>query len=183
MSICCCCRSWGDDPLCGQCSISLVPAAPAELPGGIRVAVAFAHEATARRLVHMLKYQGIEAAGSVLARAMLPLVPARAAALVPLPRAILRRARYGTDPALVLAKRLGAETDLPVVRALAPQLWWPAHAGSSRNRRQPPRFRVVRSVPAGGVLIDDVLTTGATIVAAAAVTGVQLAVAATRAGE
>jgi predicted amidophosphoribosyltransferase len=182
MRICCCCQTWGHGLLCDRCSAGLQPGAESHLPTGVRVAAAFAHQTAARRLIHLHKYQGMASAGSVLAKAMVPLLPADAEALIPVPRATLRRVRYGTDPALSLARLIEADTGVPVLRALVPQLWWAPHAGSSRSRRRPPRFRLTRTVPPGSILVDDVLTTGATIAAAAKVSGVRRALTATRAG-
>lgn len=182
MWICCCCQAWGHGSLCDQCSADMQPVAESHLPSGVWVAAAFAHQRTARRLTHLHKYQGMAAAGSVLAKAMVPLLPADTAALIPVSRATLRKVRYGIDPALSLARLIEADTGIPVIRALVPQLWWPSHAGSSRSRRRPPRFRLARIGPPNSILVDDVLTTGATIAAAAAVSGVQRAVTATRAG-
>lgn len=132
-------------------------------------------------MVHLLKYQGMEAAGSVLAAMMAPLVAPDAKALVPVPRADFRRLRYGVDPARVLAAALAELTGVPVASGLAAAFWWPSHAGSSRARRRAPRFRTVRPVPVGSVLVDDVLTTGATLVAAARLAGCRRAITATRA--
>ncbi len=152
------------------------------LPSGVAVTGAFAHEGAARRLVHLLKYHGVAAPAGVLAGEMAPLLPPGAAALVPIPRATLRKLRYGADPAMALANRLSDQTGIPVLRSLVAPLWWRAHAGSSRDGRTPPRFRIASRPPPGSVLVDDVLTTGATIAAAAAVSGIGRAITATRAG-
>ncbi len=142
----------------------------------------FAHEASARRLIHRLKYDGLTSAGEVLAAAMAPLLPSGASALVPVPRATIRKVRYGMDPAVTLARMVSVHAEIPVVAALRPQLWWPAHAGSNKASRRPPRFRSVASVPDDSVLVDDVFTTGATLDAAAEVVGLNRALTATRAG-
>lgn len=130
---------------------------------------AFHHSATGRRLVHRLKYHGLSSAADILSGAMAPLVPATAAVLVPVPRSPVRRVTYGVDPAKELARRLGRLLDLPVVAALAPPLWWPRHAGRDMSRRTAPAFTVRRSVAGGVVLVDDVITSGATLKGAVAV--------------
>ena len=66
-------------------------------------------------MVHLLKYQAMEAAGATLADLMASRVPGDAEMLVPVPRAQVRRLRYGVDPARVLADSLGEITGLPVV--------------------------------------------------------------------
>ena len=149
--------------------------------GGVRIESAAVHVTVARRLVHLLKYQGLDTAGRALATMMVDRMPGDAGAIVPVPRAMLRRWKYGVDPAWTLATHLGEHTGVPVVSCLAADVWWPAHAGSRRAQRRKPSLRLVREVPAGSVLVDDVLTTGATLVAAARLAGVGRAVTATRA--
>jgi predicted amidophosphoribosyltransferase len=136
----------------------------------------------ARQLIHRLKYDGIAAAGVVFVDALAARIPDGTRALVPIPRSVVRRIRYGMDPALTLARLLARRTGLPVARVLLPSLWWPAHAGSRRNARNTPRFAALGHIPDGAVLVDDVLTTGATINGAAAASGIRSAVCATRAG-
>jgi predicted amidophosphoribosyltransferase len=135
---------------------------------------AFGHVDPARAMVHRLKYRAAPAGrlGVLLA----PLVPVGTSALVPIPRVRLRRWRYGVDPALELARSLGAVTGLPVVAALVPPLWLHRRAGPAGSLRGEPRFTVRMALPPGAILIDDVVTTGATLVAAAAVTGIRGAV-------
>ena len=139
------------------------------------------HEKTARRLVHLLKYQGITAAGVILGTVMAGRVPAGTTALVPVPRAAARRIRYGIDPALELAHRVGVETGIEVISALGAPLWWPSHAGGNRAARIRPRFRRIRPVPTGSVMVDDVFTTGSTLAAAGRILGLEKALTATRA--
>ncbi len=178
--MCIFCWSSATSRLCDSCRRSLRPV-PTSTVAGLLIASAAAHEGVARRLVHLLKYQAMEAAGMTLAELMAPRVPGDAATLVPVPRARARRMRYGVDPARVLADSLAEITGLPVVDCLAPALWWPSHAGMGRSQRRAPGFRSLRSAPAGGLLVDDVLTTGATLAAAAQLAGCRRAVTATRA--
>jgi predicted amidophosphoribosyltransferase len=141
------------------------------LESGLVVAAAFHHHGAPRRLVHRLKYHGLVAAADLLSAAMVPLIPAGASALVPVPRATFRRLRHGVDPAILLAQRLSRRTGVPVVCSLRPGWWWPRHAIAAPAGRTPPRFRLRSDVPSDAVLVDDVLTTGATMGAAAALSG------------
>lgn len=183
MRICVVCGGWGERPLCEPCRGGLLPAAPVRLAASLQVSAAYLHQDTARRLVHRLKYAGVRHAAQVLAGAMVAAMPPHVAALVPVPRASLRKARYGVDPAVVLARLVGRQTGLPVVSVLRAPLWWPANAGATRTRRRPPRFVAIRAAPSDGLLVDDVVTTGATLLAAASMTGIDRALTATRAGD
>lgn len=151
-----------------------MPPAPARWVGGVLVRSAFLHDGPARELVHRLKYQSdpLPGIGAVLA----PLLPRDATALVPIPRVVLRRWRYGVDPAMELARSVAAATGVPVLAGLAPPLWVHRRAGPAAQTHGRPRFDVVAPVPVGAVLIDDVVTTGATLAAAAAITGIRQAV-------
>lgn len=168
-------------PICKRCLATLAPASDL-LAGQVLVRTAFVHEGAARQLVHRLKYEAVAGVAGRLARAMLPLLPDDATALIPLPRVLLRCRRYGIDPAVELAAAMGASCRLPVVKALRPGAWRRRRAGPvGEQRRGVPVFSIGRTVPAGAVLVDDVVTTGSTIRAAAAVSGVTRAVTATAA--
>ncbi len=156
--------------LCEGCRRRLAAAPERRLPGGLLVRGAWRHDGPARRMVLLLKYQAVAGAAALLAAAMAARLPPEAAMLVPVPRARVRAWRHGIDPAVELARALGAATGLPVRHALRPAWWWPRHAGVGRAGRSPPRFRVGATVERA-VLVDDVLTTGATLEAAARVFG------------
>ena len=163
--LCLACAERRDSPLCGSCRRELGAVPPQALASGVVLAAAYRHSGPARRLVHRLKYQGLVPAVRVFAAAMAPLLPVATTALIPIPRARLRRLQYGVDPAVELARALGAITGVPVVGALRPALWWPRHAGHNR-RAGGARFQQVAAVPDGAAVIDDVVTTGRTMEAA-----------------
>lgn len=149
---------------------------------GLLVLAPHAHDGAERRLVASLKYRADPIPVARLAPAMARLLPTWATALVPVPRATARRWWFGVDAADELAAAVGRVSGLPVRRVLTAGLWWHSHAGGSR--RAEPSFRLRRSGwPLGGVLIDDVVTTGATLRAArrAAGRGAALAITATMA--
>lgn len=141
------------------------------MAGPVLVRSAFAHEGAARALVHRLKYEAVVGVADVLAGVMVPLLPARTPGLVPVPRVVARRLRYGIDPARALADALSERTGIPVHAALVPPWWVHRRAGPAGRRRGAPRFQVRAVPPPGSVLVDDVVTSGATLVAASAVTG------------
>ncbi|NHZ70143.1 MAG: hypothetical protein GWP18_00705 [Proteobacteria bacterium] len=134
---------------------------------GVPVGVAFAHTGTAARLVHNLKYKRSLPAGRILADAMAGRLPVDATSIVPVRRSAVRRVKYGIDQASFLAAAVGAIVDLPVIDAIAPPLWWPRRAGAPVQKRTAVDFHPRRDVADGVVFVDDVLTTGMTILSAA----------------
>ncbi|MEX1272048.1 MAG: hypothetical protein WD990_06675 [Acidimicrobiia bacterium] len=121
-------------------------------------------------LVRRLKYEGIEAVARLVASEMVDAIPDGVRCLVPVTRTPVRRLRYGIDPAMSLATALSARSGIPVVKAVAPPLWHAPNAGAGRQQRRAPDLRRREGVT-GALLIDDVVTTGATLDAAAALVG------------
>jgi len=153
-------------PLCEACRRGLKITHDRSL-AGVPVGVPFAHTATAARLVHNLKYKRSVAAGRFLAAAMASRVPVGVTALVPVRRSLSRRVAYGIDQASFLANAVGALVGVPVIDAVSPPLWWRRRAGAPLEERTAIAFRARQAVPRGAVLVDDVLTTGATVLSAA----------------
>ncbi len=149
--------------LCAACRQQLRLASDRLLPGGVRLIAAFEHSGPAKTLIHHFKYRGLaeyaDLAASVLAK-RLPELP-----LLPVPRARTRRFRYGIDPARALADRLARHLGVPVLSLLQPPLHSHRRAGGDHSRVVT-EFRL-RQAPEGPVLVvDDVVTTGATMLSA-----------------
>lgn len=139
------------------------------------VHAAFVYAAPLDRLLPRLKFAGDLAAGRLVSQLMAG--PLRAAprpqALVPVPLHRARLRRRGFDQALELARPLGRALGLPVldgallrVRATAEQSTLSAVA-RKRNVRGAFAARPRLPLPAHVALVDDVMTTGATLRAAA----------------
>ncbi len=149
--------------ICARCRQQIRLASDRLLPGGVRLVAAFEHSGPAKTLMHHFKYRGLtgyaDLAASVLAE-RLPQLP-----LVPVPRARTRRIRYGIDPARALADRLAHHLGVPVLSLLQPPLHRQRRAGGDHSRVVT-GFRL-RHTPEGPVLVvDDVVTTGATMLSA-----------------
>ena len=164
--ICLGCRNWSRAVVCSRCSRRSTRGGSQRLASGLLVRSAFAHEGAPRDLVHRLKFEGLLPAAHWLAGQMTPLVLGVPGVLVPVPRTGARRLRFGVDTGLALALALGKLTGRPVERLLRAPVWARGHTGRDSARRQPPIF-FSRSSNVPILLVDDVITTGSTLQAAA----------------
>jgi predicted amidophosphoribosyltransferase len=160
--------------LCTRCSRALAAARPVLSggPQGIdRVWSSAPHDGVARSLVGALKFRRLLPVGGVMAERMHWLVPGHllGGAVVPVPAAPPRLRRRGFDPAGELAAALAARLEMPVEACLARR--GSGHQVGRRRAeriRHPPRIEAIAEAPRSVLLVDDVLTTGATLTACAA---------------
>ncbi len=162
-----------EDALCRRCASSLARARPLSLvvPGADWALAATHYEGTARATVGALKFRArLPLAGSMAtALAAAAATHLDGAVLVPVPPAPSRRRRRGFDPADEIARALAVRADLGLSRCLR-RSDGPRQVGRPRRERlsSPPGVTIRGgSVPPSAVLVDDVVTTGATLAACA----------------
>ena len=127
----------------------------------------------AKQLVHHLKFSGAQAAARLTTRRMVrgSSIEARPF-VVPVPTATSRARQRGYDQAKLLARHVSKQAGLPYLDCLV-RHGQTHQVGASRNQRLEQltgafRVRHTRLVPdAELLLVDDVITTGASLEAAA----------------
>lgn len=159
--------------LCTRCSRRLVEAEPLAgrgAPGLDRVWSSAAHEGVARELVTALKFRRLLPVAETIAERLEWLAPESllSGALVPVPSNRLRSLGRGFDPAAEIAAALARRTGMPL-RSCLSRSDLGRQLGRRRAQRigQPPHVRLRGEAPSSVLLIDDVLTTGATLSACA----------------
>ena len=169
-------------PACLRCALPLPSAGTCgaclqQSPPLTEAHAAFDYAFPLDRLLPRLKFHRDFASGRVLAQAMADHCAnlVQPDALLPLPLHRERLRRRGYDQALELARPLARSLNLPLADGLL-QRYKSTRAQSrldaaARTRNLRGAFRVVAgaSMPAHVVLVDDVMTTGATLHAAARV--------------
>lgn len=174
----------GPWPFCRRCRAELVPlgrprcercgAPSADAIAGCRhcppptiawARAPFLFDGPARTAVHRLKYGGWRPVADALGAAMTESCDRAADAIAWVPLSKRRRSARGFDQALALARVVGRRLDLPVrplIRRLADPGPQAKRGGQERRRAMRGVFAARGPAPARVLLVDDVLTTGAT---------------------
>lgn len=155
--------------LCTRCSRRLAAAEPLDgsgAPGLDRAWSSAPHEGVARDLVTALKFRRLLPAADLMAERIHWLAPSTllSGTIVPVPTARLRSFARGFDPATEIAQALAVKTELPLNPCLS-RRGGGRQVGKRRAERigHPPLIQTRGQVPRSALLIDDVLTTGATL--------------------
>jgi len=159
--------------VCTRCARRLAEAEPLlgkGPPGFDRAWSSAPYEGVARDLVAALKFRRLLPVAELMVDRIQWLAPAHmlSGAVVPVPPAPPRLRRRGFDPAGELAAALAERLRAPLSPCLARR---PGRRQVGRGRAErvahPPRVRTLGTVPRSVVLVDDVLTTGATLTSCA----------------
>jgi predicted amidophosphoribosyltransferase len=164
------CRQPGPAP-CPPCAVAL-PRAPAlpSPPGVDACHSLLAYDGDARAVVTGLKYRGSRSALDWVADGLAALVAAPPpAAVCWVPVLPAHRVERGVDAGEMVARALARRLRRPAVALLRRRPGAPQAGRSAADRNAGPRLVVGPMVPASVLVVDDVITTGASLAAAARV--------------
>lgn len=167
---CAACGALGREPFCRLCWESVSPASYQELPGLEMVASLWDYGGAVAVAIQRLKYQGRYELGRSLGEALRPLLPSFGRVeLLPVPLTRRRLVQRGYNQARELARPLPLPVD---ARSLRRTREAPPQASLDREERiknMQDAFQCDPEAVRGRrlLILDDVLTTGATAMAAA----------------
>jgi predicted amidophosphoribosyltransferase len=162
------CDQVGPAP-CATCVAQMSPAPPVPVPAGLDDCLALlAYEGPSQAVVTHLKYRDARTSASWLGEGMARLVAPGSVDLVTwAPTTDLRRRRRGFDHAELLARHVARHLGLRCFATLRRVPGPPQTGRTLLERRDGPQFLAARTVVGRSVLlVDDVVTTGATFAAA-----------------
>lgn len=159
--------------ICTRCSRALATAPPILTggPQGIDRAWSSApHDGVPRSLVGALKFRRLLPVAELMADRIHWLAPGHmlGGTVVPVPAAPSRLRSRGFDPAGELAACLAARLEVDLAPCLARRgLGHQVGHGRADRISRPPRIESIAAAPRSVLLVDDVLTTGATLTSCA----------------
>ncbi len=165
---CAACARVGPTP-CAACSAQLDAPVKGDDPAGLDGCWSLIdYDGPGRELVVALKYRNRRGVARVLAAGMAALVDPREVDTVTwAPTSAARRAARGYDQSRLLAAAVARTLGRPSRSLLRRSRGAPQTGRSLADRRTGPRFTACAPVAGAVLVVDDVLTTGATLRAAA----------------
>lgn len=159
-------------PLCLACRGELARGRASVSAGQVPVWAAFPYDGPAGALVRALKFRGRVALAEVMAAQIAAHAPADllGGAVVPVPLHPARRRRRGYNQAALLAAALAERAGLRACDCLRRTGDPTPQVGRGRRARMASlagSIEAIAPVPARALLVDDVVTTGATLAACA----------------
>lgn len=133
------------------------------------------YDGTLRKLIHLFKYSHMQPLAGPLGKMILSVLPreTRFDMVVPMPLHWARQWKRGFNQSELLARVVSRRTGIPLIRAVRRRRATPPQAGLSNAQRRTNvagAFRIRKRSPMRGrhvLLVDDVMTTGATLSACA----------------
>ena len=167
---CCACGAVGREPFCRVCHEALIEYGDFELEGLAGAAALFEYGGPIAEALHALKYRRRPDIGGALTPRIEAAIDSPVELVVPVPLSKARLRARGYNQSSELCRGIAHVDDrcLQRVRDTAPQVGLSLHA---RHRNVGDAFAVIRPESVQGrrvLLIDDVVTTGATMKSAAA---------------
>ncbi len=162
-----------NDPASGVCDRCVDQLEPPQVPALLAVesaTVLCSYEGIGAELVTAIKYHNRRQALGPMCDALAAVLPRDFDALVSVPAHPARRRERGFDVPELIARRLSKRLDIPVATPLK-RVDDGSQQGRGRSDRQGVEFRAEARVPERLLLIDDVVTTGATAVSCALTLG------------
>lgn len=153
--------------VCESCVGQLVSASVPPLLGIHSATALCSYEGVGADLLQSLKYQNRRHVLGSLVDALATGIDSDIDAIVPVPGNTRRVRERGVDLPAVIARRLSRRLGVPVAQPLF-RIDDGSQVGRGRAERTSIEFRAVRQVSGRVLLVDDVVTTGATAVACAA---------------
>lgn len=150
--------------ICAVCVEALVPATVPPLLGLAGSTVLCSYEGIGADLVCSIKYHNRRQGLSALMTALADSVSGEFDAIVAVPAHAQRRRERGYHIPDLMASRLSKRLRVPVIAPLS-RVDSGSQQGRDRQERQAVEFRSSTMVPERLLLVDDVVTTGATAVA------------------